>query len=111
MRRALRLSEPFFLGYNGGIKWEVLGVMTEEELRAVREKRRQMDEKAFDLTEEERMHICDMGFYNDVIRGYLIKAMENAGFEKKEVSSALRGLHHAFDDMDAARAEKLYLKR
>ena len=80
-------------------------------LKAAIEKRRLMDEKAFALTNEERMHICDMGFYNDVIRGYLIKAMENANFEKKEISRALRGLHRAFDDMDATRAEKLYLKR
>ena len=85
--------------------------MTEEELRAAREKSRVMDEKAFALTEEERMHICDMGFYNDVVRGYLIKAMENADFEKKEISRALRGLHYAFDDMDAKRAEQHYLKR
>ena len=85
--------------------------MTEEELREARKKIRLMDEKAFELNEEERKHICDMGFYNDVIRGYLIKAMENADFEKKEISRALRGLHHAFDDMDAARAEQHYLKR
>ena len=85
--------------------------MTEEERRAMREKIRRMDEKAFDLAEEDRMHICDMGFYNDVIRGYLVKAMQNADFEEKEISRALRGLHHAFDDMDATRAEKLYLKR
>ena len=73
--------------------------------------RDEMEAKAFALTEEERMHICDMGFYNDVIRGYLIKAMENTGFEKKDISRALRGLHHAFDDMDAKRAEEFYLKR
>ena len=85
--------------------------MAKEEIKAAREKHRLMEEKAFALTEEERMHICDMGFYNDVIRGYLIKAMENADFEKKEISRALRGLHHAFDDMDATRAEQLYLKR
>ena len=85
--------------------------MTEEELRAAREKVRRMDEKAYALLDEERKHICDMGFYNDVIRGYLIKAMENVGFEEKEISRALRGLHHAFDDMDAERAEKHYLKR
>ena len=53
------------------------------------EKHRQMDEKVFALTEEERMHICDMGFYNDVIRGYLIKAMENADFENKEISRGI----------------------
>ena len=85
--------------------------MEKSERDAAVEKHRQMDEKAFALTEEERMHICDMGFYNDVIRGYLIKAMENADFEDKEISRALRGLHHAFDDMDATRAEKLYLNR
>ena len=39
--------------------------MTEEELRAAREKRRLMDEKAYALLDEERKHICDMGFYND----------------------------------------------
>ena len=85
--------------------------MTEEELRAAREKVRRMDEKAYALLDEERKHICDMGFYNDVIRGYLIKAMENVGFEEKDISRALRGLYHAFDDMDAERAEQHYLKR
>ena len=85
--------------------------MENEQLKAAIEKHRLMDEKAFALTNEERMHICDMGFYNDVIRGYLIKAMENADFEKKEISRAIRGLHHALDDMDATRAEKLYTSR
>ena len=86
-------------------------MVAKEERDAAIERHRLMDEKAFALTEEERMHICDMGFYNDVIRGYLIKAMQNADFEEKEISRALRGLHHAFDDMDATRAEKIYLKR
>ena len=86
-------------------------MMENEEIKAAREKHRLMDETVYNLTEEERMHICDMGFYNDVIRGYLIKAMENADFEKKEISRALRGLHHAFDDMDATQAEQHYLKR
>ena len=85
--------------------------MTKEDRAAAVERHRLMDEKAFALAEEERMHICDMGFYNDVIRGYLVKAMQNADFEEKEISRALRGLHHAFDDMDATRAEKLYLNR
>lgn len=86
-------------------------MMEKEEIKAAREKHRLMDEKAFGLTNEERMHICDMGFYNDVIRGYLIKAMQEANFEDKEISRALRGLHHAFDDMDATRAERLYTSR
>ncbi len=85
--------------------------MSEEDLAAAIEKRKLMDKKAFDLTEEERMHICDMGFYNDVIRGYLIKAMQEAKFEKKEISRALRGLHWAFDSVDASRAAEIELQR
>ena len=86
-------------------------MMENEEIKAAREKLRLMNETAYNLTAEERMHICDMGFYNDVIRGYLMKAMQEANFEEKEISRALRGLHHAFDDMDATGAEQLYLKR
>lgn len=85
--------------------------MAKEEWDAAIKKRRLMDEKALALTDEERMHICDMGFYNDVIRGYLIKAMQESNFEDKEISRALRGLHRAFDDMDATRAEALYISR
>lgn len=51
---------------------------------------------------------CVLHIFENVSNG---KAMENTGFEKKDISHVLRGLHHAFDDMDAKRAEEFYLKR
>ena len=81
-------------------------MVSEEKVKAIFEKKRMMDQKAFSLTEEERMHMCDMGFYNDVIRGYLIRAMKEADFQKEEIMRALSGLRWALDSMTAAEAEK-----
>lgn len=83
--------------------------MTEEEKKAFIEAKLALDKKARQLTDEERYHICDMGYYNDVIRGYLIRAMKNASFPKEDRERALDGLRWALDDMTAAEAaeEKL----
>lgn len=64
------------------------------------------------MTKDERMHICDMGFYNDVIRGYLVQAMKfaDANFTKADIESAPRGLNEAFDTTSAAEAETIYMK-
>ena len=64
--------------------------------------------QALALTHEERMHICDMGFYNDVIKGYLIVAMRNKGFKTEEIKRALNGLKWAFDDKTADEATAVY---
>lgn len=84
-------------------------MMTEQEKEIFRENVLAMEKKAFALTNEERMHICDMGFYNDTIRGYLIQAMKNAGFTKEEIVRALYGLKWAFDDTTAAEAAAIDL--
>lgn len=84
--------------------------LTQEEKQAALDKVRAMEKKAFALTNEERMHICDMGFYNSVIQGYLIEAMNNADFSKAEIERALKGLKWAFDDTTAAEAAEVYQK-
>ena len=81
-------------------------MVSKGEKKAAIEKHRMMDEKAFALTNEERLHICDMGFYNDAIRGYLIRAMKEADFQEGEIERALSGLRLALDCMTAAEAEK-----
>lgn len=80
-----------------------------EEKNAAMQKIMAMQAKAFSLSKEERMHLCDMGFYNQTIRGYLILAMQNAGFPKEEIKRALYGLKLAFDDTSAAEAEDIDL--
>lgn len=48
---------------------------------------------------------ADKGYYNWVIRGYLIRAMRNTHFDDDDIKRALRGLRYAFDDMTARQAE------
>lgn len=85
-------------------------MMTQEEKNSSLEAVWPMDRKARALTHEERMHICDMGFYNDVIRGYLIEAMKFAEFNREDITKALDGLKWSFDRTTAAEAEDIYKK-
>lgn len=70
------------------------------------EKFQELQRKAFALTHEERMGICDMGFYNDVIKGYLIAAMQNEKFSSDDIKRAIRGLYLAFEEETAEEALK-----
>lgn len=58
------------------------------------------------LSKAQRYELCDMGFFNTVIQGYLIKAMDNAGFTTEQIAAAMKGLHGALDTMTAAEAEE-----
>lgn len=54
--------------------------------------------------------LCDAGYYNDTIRGYLILAAENAGYDRDQIKKLLNGLRLAFSDYDRAAAETYYRK-
>ena len=64
--------------------------------------------KAVSLTPNQRYLLCDLGYYNEIIRGYLIRAMQGAGFAHEQIEKALIGLDHAFDDTTAAEAQQGY---
>ena len=66
--------------------------------------------KAVSLTPEQKMMLCDLGYYNEVIHGYLILAMQDSGFDREEIERALSGLNGAFDDTSAAEAKEAYRK-
>lgn len=83
-------------------------LMDENELDKAIDEHQKMMAKVLALTHEERMNICDMGFYNDAIKGYLIVAMRYAGFKNEEIKRALRGLTGAFDDKTADEAAAVY---
>ena len=89
---------------------EDIKTTTAEEKQAAMDNILAMEKKAHALSDEERMHICDMGFYNSVIQGYLIEAMNNADFSRAEIERALDGLKWAFDDTTAAEAAEVYRK-
>ena len=65
---------------------------------------------AMQLTEEQRDDLCDCGYYNEVISGYLILTMQDAGFEGAEIGKALSCLSGVFDDCSAREARQAYQK-
>ena len=67
-------------------------------------------EQVKNISEEQRYLLCDLGFYNDVIKGYLISAMQHAGFDKDATNRALTGLRDSFDKLTAAEAKDVYLR-
>ena len=64
--------------------------------------------KVMNMTDDQRVLACDLGYYNEIIRGYLIRAMEFAGFDAKDIDRALSGLHDTFDCLSAAEARVVY---
>ena len=60
------------------------------------------------LTDEQRLLLCDLGYYNEVMRGYLIRALEKVGYDDNALDRALDYLEAALDDYTAAEARDTY---
>jgi len=61
---------------------------------------RTLDKKQIDF-------LCDSGFYNNAMRGYLIATAKNAGFTKEQTEELLSGLSWALSELNKADAEKV----
>lgn len=83
---------------------------SKEEMQAIMAEEMRMEEMAQAMTDAERLHIMDMGFYNESIKGYLVRAMKNADFSREDIAKALGGLRWAFDDITASEAAEEYRK-
>lgn len=81
---------------------------SKEEIQAIMAEELRMDGMAQSMTEAERLHVMDMGFYNEAIKGYMVRAMKNADFSREDIAKALGGLRWALDDITAAEAAKEY---
>lgn len=88
----------------------IIHMPSEEEKKAARDEILAMQRKISGLTEADRMYLCDAGYYNDVIKGYLIAAMKNTEFGREDIEKALNGLRWAFDEKAAADASRIYNK-
>lgn len=64
---------------------------------------------AASVPKEVKYQICDMGYFNDAMKGYLIVGMRNAGFSESEIGRAVRGMRAAHDELTAEEAEKVYI--
>ena len=55
-----------------------------------------------------RTKLCDMGYYNDAMKGYLIAGMRRMGFSESEIRKAVLGMRSAHDELTAEEAERVY---
>ena len=70
-----------------------------------------MDElmaKAIAVPEDVRYKLCDMGYYNDAMKGYMIAGMRKMGFTEREIRRAILGMRGAMDELTAEEAERVY---
>lgn len=67
-----------------------------------------LDKIIADLSKDDLLSIVDQGHFNDVIRGYLIDAMQRADFDHDKIGAALNALHASFDAVTAAEAQEKF---
>lgn len=60
------------------------------------------------LTQSQIDYLCNGGWYNCTIKGYLISAALEAGFTDEQISELLDGLRWAFSLKDKSDADKVY---
>ncbi len=82
--------------------------MDDNDLRAFIAYQQELQRQMMKLSEDDRYGICDQGWYNDTIRGYLILAMQGAGCDSETIKSALNALYYEFDSVSAKDAAAQY---
>ena len=62
------------------------------------------------LTEDQQNQIFDCGCFTEVVRGYLILAMEDEDFSREDIAKVLTYTGSVFEDIPAAEARAAYRK-
>ena len=73
-------------------------------------KERELMLQASEVPKEVRYKLCDMGYYNDAMKGYLITGMRKMGFSESEIRKAILGMRAALDEKTAIEAERVYME-
>lgn len=80
---------------------------TAEEVEQARREFRELMQWANSLTDRQKEFLCNGGWYNNTIRGYLIAAAQYADFTDEQIKELLGGLRWAFSEKDKADAEAI----
>jgi len=86
---------------------EWIELPTDEEIKELFEKDKALFEWAQTLTQEQIDYLCNGGWYNNTIRGYLIAAAKNADFTDEEIKNLLGGLRFALSEKNKKEAEQV----
>ena len=71
-------------------------------------KERELMAAATAVPKEVRYKLCDMGYYNDAMRGDMIEGMRIMGFSDVDIRKAVLGMRRAMDEKTAEEAEEVY---
>lgn len=74
------------------------------------EKERALMAEAAGVPKEVRYKLCDMGYYNDAMKGYMIAGMRRMGFSESEIRKAVLGMRSAHNELTAEEAERIYME-
>ena len=85
-----------------------IGTETEEERKAYWQHQNELLRWAQSLDQEHIDFLCDGGWYNNTIKGYLIAAAREADFSDEQTRELLQGLRYALDTKDKQDADRLY---
>lgn len=69
---------------------------------------RELMAAAVAVPEEVKHKICDMGYFNDAMKGYMIAGMRTMGFSESEIRRAVLGMRKAQEEKTAEEAERIY---
>lgn len=82
---------------------------TEEEIKKDFKNYKKLLSWAQSLTQEQIDFLCNGGWYNNTIKGYLIYACENEKMNREQIKSLLQKLNWAFDDHNKKEADNKYI--
>lgn len=82
---------------------------TREEMQAFWQHQRELDDWAHSLSAEQRNRLCDMGYYNDAMKGYALFAAREMSLTEDQSRELLRCFSYALDMMNKEEAERLYI--
>ena len=85
-----------------------IGNRSEEERKAYWNHQNELLKWAHSLTEEQIDFLCNGGWYNSTIKGYLISAAKEAEFTEEQTKKLLQGLRYVLDTKEQKDADRIY---
>ena len=86
---------------------DVIILPTEEEKEQARAEFRELMKWSKSLSDKQIDFLCNGGWYNNAIRGYLIASCRNAKLSDEQTKEVLVGLNWALSEKNKAEAEKI----
>lgn len=86
---------------------EIIMLPSEEEREQAKREFKELMHWSRTLSQAQIDFLCNSGYYNNTMRGYLIAAAQNAGFTPEQTKELLCGLSWALSDKDKAEADQI----